>query len=194
MVPQLTCSNKQSYVALWVGIDGYNDSTVEQTGVLGQCSHGMAVYSAWYEFYPSSPVYAPSSDVVKPGDFIYANVSYDASSQKFVTTLYDKNESWTYTSLATSVNGALRSSAEWILERPAIGGSLTTLANFGTAYYGEDYTFIQGTNYASIAGSTEPIAFFPYTQITMVTRGHSSVLASPSSVTSSGTSFYVTYG
>ncbi|PSN82195.1 hypothetical protein B9Q01_08765, partial [Candidatus Marsarchaeota G1 archaeon OSP_D] len=47
---------------------------------------------AWYEFYPASPVYAPSSDVVKPGDTMYANVTYVSSSGCFVTVLKDITE------------------------------------------------------------------------------------------------------
>jgi hypothetical protein len=52
IVPHLTCTGQNTYVALWAGLDGYNDSTVEQAGVLGECNHGKAYYYAWYEFYP----------------------------------------------------------------------------------------------------------------------------------------------
>ena len=192
VVPTLTCSNKQAYVALWVGIDGYNDSTVEQTGVLGQCSHGAASYSAWYEFYPTSPVY--SSNAVKAGDVINASVTYNNGA--FTTTIYDKSQGWTYTSPPTVVSGARRSSAEWITERPAIGNHLTTLADFGTASYGYDYTGLSGTNFATIGGTTGQISSFNNAAITMVSGGHrSSTLASPSLLSTDGTSsFYVAYG
>ena len=54
VVPSLTCSLQTTYVAIWVGIDGYSSSTVEQTGTLAYCYFGTAYYYAWYEFYPSS--------------------------------------------------------------------------------------------------------------------------------------------
>lgn len=194
VVPSLSCTSKgTTYAAFWVGIDGYNDSTVEQTGVLGECEHGSPVYSAWYEFYPAAPVYAPSSDVVKPGDTMYGSVVYNPTSNCFVTLLKDESEGWGYTSPCTTVSGALRSDAEWITERPAIAGSLTTLANFGTAEYGEDYTAVSGTNTVVINGATYPIGGTNYVSITMVGY-NGKVLAYPSGLTSDGTSFTVSYG
>jgi hypothetical protein len=193
IVPTISCGKQTTYAAFWVGIDGYNDSTVEQTGILTECQHGSAVYSAWYEFYPSAPVYAPSSDAVKPGDKIVANVVYSSSGNCFTTTLEDITEAWTYTSPCTSVSGALRSSAEWITERPAIGRSLTTLADFGKAYYGQYYTGVPGTNYVTIGSTNYTISGSPnYVSITMVNNG-GQVLAAPSPLTGGGTSFYVTY-
>jgi len=179
-----------------VGIDGYNDSTVEQTGILVESENGNVYYHAWYEFYPSSPFYAPSSDVVKPGDHISAEVIY-LGNDEYETTLHDVNEGWTYSSPVTTVSGAKDSDAEWIVERPSTISGLTTLANFGTAYFGEGYTGISGTNYAEINGQhlaigaettgSNPIA------ITMVSSPHK-VLATPSPLSDGGTSFTVSYG
>ncbi|MEM3655344.1 MAG: G1 family glutamic endopeptidase [Thermoprotei archaeon] len=192
-VPTLSCTKQTTYAAFWVGIDGYNDSTVEQTGVTGDCQHGVAIYSAWYEFYPSSPVYAPASDTVKPGDKIFGSVVYNPSGNCFTTLLRDDTEGWSYTSPCTSVSGALRSSAEWITERPAVGGSLTTLANFGTAYYGYDYTYISGTNTVTINSVNYTIGDSPNPiSITMV-NVKGGTLAAPSPISSDGTSFSVAY-
>lgn len=193
IVPALTCTKQTTYAAFWVGIDGYNDSTVEQTGILGECVRGSAVYYAWYEFYPAGPVYAPSSYVVLPGDKVLGSVVYNPSANCYTTTLKDVSEGWTYTSPCTTVSGALRSDAEWIVERPAVGGSLTNLANFGTAYFGQDYTGLNGTNIVTIKGVNYTIAGSPnYVSITMV-NSKGAVLASPSALTADGTSFYVTY-
>jgi len=195
IVPTLSCKGGTSYVALWAGIDGYNDNTVEH-GILAQCSHGSVQYYAWYEFYPAAPVYAPSSDIVKPGDVIYASIVYNGGT--FATTLQDKTEGWTFTSPSTPVSGAERNSAEWIVERPALCNgikcTLSNLADFGKAYFGEDYTSVAFTNYATINGATEPIGYFTYTSITMVSGPQGTVLASPSTLSSDGTSFTVTYG
>ncbi len=193
IVPSVVASKQSTYVSIWVGIDGYNDSTVEQTGVLAESSHGSVSYSAWYEFYPASPVYAPSNDVVKPGDEIVAWVYYNTASNTFTTVIKDLTEGWTFSSPPTQVSGADRSSAEWIVERPAIGGSLTTLANFAVAYFGSSYTNVQGTCTAVIGGTSGAISAFNYVSITMV-NSQGIVLAYPSPLTGSGTSFYVTYG
>ncbi|WP_232085603.1 G1 family glutamic endopeptidase [Conexivisphaera calida] len=193
IVPTVQPSKSSTYVSVWVGIDGYNDSTVEQTGILAESSHGSVSYSAWYEFYPSSPVYAPSNDHVKPGDFIVAWVQYNSNNGTFTTFLKDINESWTFISPATSVTGADRSSAEWIVERPAIGGSLTTLANFGTAHFGLNYTGVSGTCYADINGVYSNISAFNYYPINM-TNNNGQTIAYPSGLLGGGTSFNVTYG
>ncbi len=189
-VPGLTCSRGTQYAAFWAGIDGFSSSTVEQTGVLAECSSGSAVYSAWYEFYPASPVYAPSSDAVKPGDVVSAAVTYSSSSGTFVASLTDATQGWTFTSSATSVSGAAQSSAECITERPSIGGSLTKLANFGIVYFGQDSTGVSSTCYAN--GNAFGSFGTSVQEITMVNfRGM--VLAQPSGLSSDGSSFSVTW-
>ncbi|WP_291999259.1 G1 family glutamic endopeptidase [Caldivirga sp.] len=191
IVPSLTCSKQTTYVALWAGLDGYSDNTVEQAGVLGECEHGKAYYYAWYEFYPSPAVFI-SGFTVKPGDKISVTVSYIGNSE-FKVTINDVSESESYTTTG-SVSGAELSSAECILERPMVNGHLSTLANFGTAYYGQDYTSIPGTCYATINGVTEPFGSFPsVTSITMVNY-NGETLAYPSALSSDGSSFTVTYG
>ena len=200
VVPSFTCSSSGTYVALWAGIDGYTSSTVEQAGVLAECtSTGAApVYSTWYEFYPSAPVYVTSSVPVSGGDNVYVEVSY--SNGAFIATITSYSgttELGTYTTSPITVTGALETSAEWIVERPALCSAvictLSTLANFGTASYGLQYTSQSNTNYATVSGTTGSIgSFSSVVALTMVSGGHhSQTLASPSSLTDSGTSFTV---
>ena len=196
IVPSVSCSKQTTDVAVWVGIDGYNDNTVEQTGILVQCQAGKAYYYAWYEFYPASPVYAPSSDVVKPGDKMVGWVVYNPSTGEFRTVLVDVTEHWNYTSPWTSVSGAEDDSAEWIVERPAVGGSLTQLADFGKAYFNALYTGIlpAGGVYVVLTnGSSGNISSFNYVELIMV-NNKGSILAQPSPLASDGASFYVCYG
>jgi hypothetical protein len=70
---------------------------------------------------------------------------------------------------------------------------LTTLANFGKAYYGLDYTSVSNTNVVVINGVTYTIGASPnYVAITMV-NNKGATLATPSSLSTDGTSFYVSY-
>lgn len=188
IVPTLSCGSSTTYVALWVGIDGYSDSTVEQTGILGQCSNGVASYSAWYEFYPS-PSFTISGFTVKPGDVVSADVSY---SGRFTVTLTDGSQSFT---TSKNVHSAQRSSAEWIAEAPSSDGSILALANFGTSYFGSDYTAVPNTNYATINGVTGTIASFGSSvqEITMVSSSTNPSGAQPSALSSDGTSFSVAF-
>ncbi len=62
------------YAAFWDGLDGYNSSSVEQTGTIGYCSGATAKYYAWYEMYPAgSVVYG---NPVAPNDQMSSSVTY----------------------------------------------------------------------------------------------------------------------
>lgn len=187
-VPALSCpKHGTTYVAIWVGIDGYSSSTVEQTGVLGVCNHGVATYSAWYEFYPN-PMVTISSLSVAPGSTVVAGVSMSGSNS-FVATITVGTQP-TYQTGPTAVTGAQASSAEWIVERPALCTALTcrltTLADFGLTSF--------TSSLAKISGTTSSISTFSDAAITMVGGSSGPILAQPSSLTNSGADFSVSYG
>jgi Peptidase A4 family len=126
-----TCSNGDQYSAFWVGLDGYSSSTVEQTGTEVDCAGRTAGYTAWYELYPSYPVYFKSP--VRPGDNFTGSVTY--SGGLFTIKLTDNTAGWnqTYTQPLAS---AVRSSAEVIAEAPSSGGGgVLPLTNFGTVNF-----------------------------------------------------------
>ncbi|MCY0851360.1 MAG: G1 family endopeptidase [Thermoplasma acidophilum] len=191
-----TDTSGNSYAAFWVGIDGYNDNTVEQTGILAEPSgHGhnsKTVYEVWYEFYPAAPVYA--SFTASAGDHVYASVTYDGSGQ-FTThiSVYTSGGQFVGALNATqSVSGSLDDSAEWIAEAPASSSGILPLANFGTVYYGQDYTQINMTNYATVSGVYSSMGTFNPTEIIMVNQAGQPE-ATPSAISNDGTSFYITY-
>jgi len=189
-VPRLSSSSSStSYAAFWVGIDGFSDNTVEQTGVLAEYYRGQTYYYTWYEFYPNAPVYTSLS--VKAGDTVYAEVSY--ASGLFTVTLTDETTGATFTT-SQSDSSAQRSSAEWITEAPSSGYQVLPLANFGTALYGYDNTNVASTGYATVNGVTNPIGSFGSAvwTLTMVTQ-RLTVKAAPSTLTSDRTSFTVAW-
>lgn len=186
-----------SYAAFWVGIDGFNDGTVEQTGIIaeptGHGPHSSTEYQVWYEFYPAAPVYA--SFTAAPGDSVYATVSYDNQTEYFTTciSVSSSNGHVGTFSHSQTVSGAQDDSAEWIVEAPASGGEILPLADFGTAYFGYSNTGIANTNYATISGVHDPIgSFTSATEIIMVSSSGVPE-ATPSALSSNGTSFSVTY-
>jgi hypothetical protein len=193
IVPSLSCSRTTAYAAFWVGIDGYSDNTVEQTGVLAECYQGTAYYYTWYEFYPAAPVYVTSTVPVSAGNVVYGEVSY--SSSLFTVTLTDETTSKTFTK-ALSDSSALRSSAEWIAEAPSSGAQILPLATFGTVSYGLDYTKLTSplTNYATVKSVTGTIGSFKSAveELEMVTSSLV-VKAAPSALTADGESFQVTW-
>ena len=139
-----TASSKTSgYSSVWVGIDGFSSSTVEQIGTEADVANGKVTYYAWYEAYPAGSV-TISTMAVKPGDAITASVAYSAANRDFVLTITDKTDSETFTkSLAAA--GAARSSAEWVVEAPSSNRGVLPLANFGSVTFTNAYATINGT-------------------------------------------------
>jgi len=220
IVPAVTGVSGE-YAAFWTGIDGFSSSTVEQAGILAETTtSGSSIYYAWYDFYPS-PLYEITSLTIKPSDTISASITYtgnsgslggpaysglryggngvleflthDPSSGIFTVTITDETTGESYTTIGTVANAA-RSSAEWMAEAPLSSTGVLPLANFGTAYYGSDYTLVSNTCFATVGGSLEPIGSFgsAVQTIKMVTNS-GATKALPSGLSSAGTSFSITW-
>jgi hypothetical protein len=122
-------------VATWIGLDGAEDSTVEQMGTVitysavpplsmrcsPACPHhdshatkaapvGMAWISVWYEAYPEGPV--TISLVVRPGDVLHLSVAH-MRGDRFSLSFADetRGEHW---HKVIAVPGARLGSAEWV--------------------------------------------------------------------------------
>lgn len=187
---QGTCPSTNQYASFWVGIDGFNSNTVEQTGTDSDCRGGVQTYYAWYEFYPH-PSKLISSLAVHPGDVMSAEVQY--SGGRFTVTLRNVTTTASF-STSARVHSAQRSSAEWIAEAPSSSGGILPLADFGTVSFGADTTGVASTCTATIGGITGAIGSFGSNaqSITMVTS-QGAVKATPSSLSTDGTSFSVTW-
>jgi Peptidase A4 family len=111
--PKATCQTRSPLYAPWIGLDGYGDQTVEQTGVQTACSTGKPVESGWYEMYPAAPVYY--SNPVSIGDTISATVTFEGGNS-YQLTLSDTTKGWTHT--VTKSLSASNASAEAIIEAP----------------------------------------------------------------------------
>jgi hypothetical protein len=123
--PTVTCNSSNDLYAPWVGIDGYGDSSVEQTGVATDCSSGSPSYQAWYEMYPDAPVYY--NDPVSGGDAFTGSVTTDGNGN-YTLTIKDTTKGWTETTPG-SYQGQ-NASAEAILESPT-----AAYPNFGTVSF-----------------------------------------------------------
>lgn len=188
----VSCPTRAQYAAFWVGIDGYSSSSVEQTGTDSDCSHGKAVYYAWYEFYPS-PSHRISTLTISPGDVIYASVTYSTTTAKFTTVLEDTTTGKSYSATA-AVTGAARSSAEWIAEAPSSSSGVLPLADFGTVDFGADHTGLPATSSATIGATTGLMGSFGgLVSLTMINHTGRLDKAIPSAVSTDLSSFTVTW-
>jgi len=196
IVPTVTCSKSpNAQVSIWVGIDGFNSNTVEQTGTTGWCNKTTAEYFTWYEFFPAGAKVI-SSIPSKPGDKMSAEISYNGSEFKVEITNETTGKSFSNTK---AVSGAERTSAEWIVESPywvtsdGYDYGVLNLADFTKVSFGDDYTGVAGTNSATDSTVSGPIsAFGSVQQITQVdyllhTQSTSSALSKD------GSSFTVTW-
>jgi hypothetical protein len=132
--PAATCTSSTTQVAgFWVGLDGYGNSTVEQTGTAMECSGGSPVYWAWYEMYPAGSVNI--AHPVVPGDVMSASVNA-TSPTTFVISISDATQGWNFATTQTAATAPARSSAEVITEAPCcVSGSAYPLADFTKVSY-----------------------------------------------------------
>jgi Peptidase A4 family len=184
--PAATCrSGQKQYASFWVGLDGYNSSSVEQIGTDSDCNGtNRPVYYAWYELYPAPPVNL--SLAVHPGDVMAAEVSVSGST--FTLSLVNQTTGASF-STTQSVAGAALSSAEWVAEAPsrcAATCSVLPLANFGTVSFSGSYA--TGNGHTGSIGD----GAWSNDQIVMVTNSLVTK-AQPSALSPDGTAFSVAW-
>lgn len=128
--PKATC-NGTKYASFWVGLDGFNSNSVEQTGTDSDCSGSTPRYYGWYEMFPAFPV--NFSNTVHAGDHFTASVTFSGTST-YTLVLKDVTAGWTHT-VTKNQSGLARSSAEVITEAPSSSSGVLPLADFGTVSY-----------------------------------------------------------
>lgn len=179
VVSGLTCTGTNTYSSAWVGIDGYNDGTVEQTGTEHDCSGSSASYYAWYEMYPRPGYIVPVA--IKAGDTISSEVKF-LGRGNFQLTLTNVTTGASYTTVQKS-SKAQRQSAEWVMEAPWSGGVLP-LANFGTIGFGSSSAVLNGKSGSISAFLNDPIT---------MANPDGTIKAVPSALSTDGSSFSVTW-
>jgi Peptidase A4 family len=124
--PATVCSPEQRLTAFWVGLDGFDNETVEQLGTLAYCFEGVPYYFTWWEMFPGASVTVGST--VQPGDLISASVK--RSGTNYTLTLVDSTTPGNSFSTVQSCTTCENDSAEWIAERPAFPIGVTPLSFF----------------------------------------------------------------
>jgi hypothetical protein len=128
-VPTVQPTKGSTYSSSWVGIDGFNNSSLIQTGTEQDYASGKAQYYAWWEILPAAETAISSAAYpVSPGDTMNASIQNDGNG-KWTITLTDTTQKWMFTTQQAYSGPA--SSAEWIEEAPTIGGHVATLAHYG---------------------------------------------------------------
>jgi Peptidase A4 family len=177
--PGTVCSPEQELTAFWVGLDGFDNQTVEQDGTLSYCFEGAAYYYTWWELFPGGSVTVGST--VQPGDLITASVH--RSGTNYTLSLTDVNHPANSFSTVQSCTTCENDSAEWIAERPAFSIGITPLTFF------RSWNVVGATQTSN--GSRGSIGSGPNTtQLTMVDATETYPLDSVSGLFGHGSGFF----
>ena len=192
IIPTVTISSQDTFSAVWIGVGGFFDDTLIQTGTEQDSIQGQSEYYAWLELLPQNSI-TIDSIAVSPGDQISASIQLvDANTDQWSIYIKDLTKNQEYTSSFFYASSQL--SAEWIVERPELTsrrsrGNLTSLADVGTVKF--------ATCQATIGGETGTISSFPTVQSIMyetnesTTGSGSTQLAAVSDLTDNGSSFTI---
>ena len=181
--PSVTCSAEDQITSGWVGLDGFNSTTVEQLGTTSWCYQGKAVYYNWYEIYPKA-VHQVST-ALQPGDKVTASVTRTGTSYAFKLT--DSTTSGNDISVTKTCALAIckDTSAEWISERPSFSTGIAPQAHYNA------FKITNGSQTSS--GHTGSIGAGPgVNSITMIDSTQTYNLSTVSTLTG-GNSFSTTW-
>jgi hypothetical protein len=129
-VPAVAASTGARYSSSWVGIDGFNNANLIQTGTEQDYYAGAAHYYAWWEVLPAAETVITMP--VAAGDHMSASIANNGNGS-WTISITDASEGLTFTTVqAYSGPGT---SSEWIEEAPTVGGHIATLAHYGSTVF-----------------------------------------------------------
>jgi hypothetical protein len=181
---KVTCPKDEDRIAVWwIGLDGFNNNTVEQDGTLAWCLHGTATYYSWWEMFPTNNIQIVGSSVA-PGDKIVASVKFAAGN--YTLTLTDSTHpanSFTKVEQCAVGQTCANASAEWIAEAVGTNRGYQPWPSFGTWK-------LTGAKVTG-SGTQGTISSFPDDEITMIGSNLATALGTPSALNPAGNSFTV---
>jgi hypothetical protein len=161
-VPSVASSPTGAYSSTWIGIGGYTESTLIQTGTSQEIdSSGNYHYYAWYELLPAGPVTLFN---VSPGDLMYATISYQSGTTWNIY-ITDVTAGSGHTSNTNVQYTSSFGSAEWIHEAPCGAVVLNTCVDWLTLANTSDALFYGAE--ATVGGTSKFLGDFSYDQLVM---------------------------
>lgn len=206
-VPAVSASSGSTYSSAWIGVDGFNDDNLIQTGTEQDYYSGSAHYDAWWEILPAAETeISTSSYPVKPGDTMSAEIwettatkssggRHGSTEHVWDITISDTTAKWSFST--SQAYGGAGTSAEWIMEAPEVGSKIATLAHYtitpATPGAGD---FDNAGILTSIPSGTPSYsnAALNYTNDSGVMIQNNVQVSTPGDPDSAGNSFNVAYG
>ena len=199
--PSANCSSGQGDSAFWVGIGGAGQQSqaLEQVGTEADCNGGSAASNfAWYELVPSAPVRL--NVTISPGDHVSGKVTVNGTD---ITVSLADNTTGDSATKTLQMSTPDVSSAEWIAEAPSqCDGSgdcqPLPLADFGKVNFTNASATANGHTgtISDPSWSTSPVSLNSDgagASGAEFLSDTSSAGATPSGLSSDGTSFAVSY-
>jgi hypothetical protein len=118
---------KSGFSSSWVGVDGFKNSSLIQTGTDQYATKGKTTYRAWWEILPAGERIIHSL-TVSPGDTMEGTVEL-VSGSKWRITLENLTTGRSFSTTKTYRGPA--TSAEWIVEAPKGAHGILRLAHYG---------------------------------------------------------------
>ncbi|WP_246188024.1 G1 family glutamic endopeptidase [Paenibacillus tengchongensis] len=129
-VPVVNPSERPTYSSAWIGIDGFKNGSLIQTGTGHESANGSVNYYAWWEILPASETVIPLP--VSPGDRMYALI-YKLRPGKWVIFLRNFSKGWFFRTVQKYTGP--HNSAEWVVEAPLVGGNVAALTRMSTVIF-----------------------------------------------------------
>ncbi|KAL7925252.1 peptidase G1 [Trichoderma austrokoningii] len=137
----------------WVGIDGWFNGDLIQTGVLWCISENQVSYNAWYEYLPDTITFFDGV-TISAGSVVAVNATKTGDNSGITTLTVDGTTvSHTFSGQSAPVPG---SSAEWIVEDYFLSleeGTLVPFADFGNVAFTDMSAIVNGAAITPADGS-----------------------------------------
>ena len=167
IVPEVSPTAAATYSSAWVGVDGFNNSELIQTGTEEDYYNGSAHYDAWWEILPAAETaISTRAYPVSPGDQMSAQIwetsttvstghfRHQSTEHVWQIAIADTTKGWHFQT-GQAYNGP-GTSAEWILEAPSVGGRVATLNPYTVKAPTGSGDFDNAGTVSTIAGGSGP--------------------------------------
>ncbi len=182
--PAVRCTNATNLqrVDFWVGLDGYNNGSVEQDGSEAHCTDGVISYSTWWYMYPDKH---GTGGPIRAGAHVSASVVYQSGTYTLSLTVAG-NAAASFTTTQTCGDTTCdNDSAEWIVEAQCCSTELASgffpMPDYGTVLMRDASVTSQGT--------TGVITTFPWVGQDIINQAGTKDLAVVSTLLGGGTEF-----
>ncbi len=133
--PTARCTAATAESVFWVGLGGYPSYPLYQAGSGAFCRNGVPIHALWYELLtPGNTAPLVALVQISAGDRISASISLRSGAGGGQVHLVDETSGYTRDVAFSPAEDSL-GSAEWVAEATSHGGTVSTLADFGTVSF-----------------------------------------------------------